>query len=131
MPNFRKADYDSILHQLNVFDWSNAISSCDGNVQTLYDCILHQLHNSISLFVPPKRSTTKPKVPAHIRALLKEKKKLYSFRAHSLVLKNSYKQVSKLYDNAVSKWHDEIENNICTDVNPAKILWICEQQTQD
>ena len=114
---FHKADYDSILHQLNVFDWSNAISFCDDNVQTLYDCILHQLHNSISFFVPPKRSTTKPKVPAHIRALLKEKKKLYSFRAHSLAHKNSYKQVSKLYDNAVSKWHDEIENNICTDVN--------------
>ena len=81
MPNFRKADYDFILHQLNVFDWSNAISSCDDNVQTLYDCILYQLHTSISLFVPPKCSTTKPKVPTPIRALLKEKKKLYSSHA--------------------------------------------------
>ena len=53
MPSFRKADYDSILYQLNVFDWSNAISSCYDNVQTLYDCILYQLHTSISLFAPP------------------------------------------------------------------------------
>ena len=52
--------------------------------------------------------------------MLKEKKKLYSFRARSPDHKNSYKQVSKLHDNAISKWHDEIENNIWTDANQAK-----------
>ena len=59
--------------ELLLVDWQNIISSCGNNVQLLYDTLCEQLQLLISLHIPPKSFASKPKQPATIRKLLKEK----------------------------------------------------------
>ena len=43
LPDFKNACYDTICTKLLAIDWSSVISSCNDNVQTLYDTLIRHL----------------------------------------------------------------------------------------
>ena len=73
IPNFKLADYDSILFEFSSMNWNSIYLFCNNNVQDLHDIIIARLHSAISVHVPLKPTHRKPKVPQHIKNLLKEK----------------------------------------------------------
>ena len=112
-PNFRKGDYERIKNSLGTMNCENLLRT-DVDLQSSYNNFITSLQNSIQENVPtvsPRKS--KDKIPRHIKALLKEKVRLYQQSKSDSSLKNIYKKKSKEYDAAVLKWHDEKESEIC------------------
>ena len=96
-------------------------TSCNDNVQTPYDTLIHQRHLVIDHYVPLKKSSNiSPKRPLQIRKLLREKKKLYPICKINSLTKENYNRISKNYDPAVSHWCDQIESSICENPNLSK-----------
>ena len=92
-------DYGTICSYLLCVDW-NTIIACHGcNIQSLYDCFLKILLETIELFVPkfPKKKTSRNK-PLHINIimpLLKENHNLHQLAMINPLLQPNYKIPAK------------------------------------
>lgn len=116
-PNFKKADY----HLVNLFlcqtNWEVALNY--DTPQQLYNSFLSILQACI-LDCIPLHSTKTPRhsqLPTHIKAMVKDKKRLYKRLKADNSLKDQYKSLSRDYELAVKSWTNKIENNVC--VNPS------------
>ena len=129
LPDFKNACYDTICTKLFAIDWSFVISSCNDNIQTLYDTLIRRLHLVIDHYVSLKKSSNiSPKRPLQIRKLLKEKKKLYPLRKINLLTKENYNKTSKNYDQAVLHRCDKIESSICENPNLSKFYGFADRK---
>jgi hypothetical protein len=73
------------------------------------------VHSLIDEYIPIKfnNNTKRPKIPTHIRRLLKQKLQVYKQTKTGESSKLEYKAKSHEYDVAVRKWHDHIEQQVC------------------
>ena len=106
VPNFKKADFESIFSKLFSTNWSDIITIANGKVQNLYDKIVNELAASMNLHVPLFQKRFLRKSPCLVKQFLKEKLFLYKRSKSDPSCKEPYKQVPKQYDKAVSRWHD-------------------------
>ena len=72
-PNFKMANYGTICSYLHCVDRNNIIACHRCDIQSLYDCFLNILSDSIELFVPKFTKKTRKK-PTHIKRLYIERK---------------------------------------------------------
>ena len=119
-PDFKRADYNKTQDELLLVDWKNIINSSGNNVQLLYDTLCKQLQPLISQHIPPKSFVSKPKRPASIRKLLKEKKKLYQLCRSDSTVKPEYNKIFKNCDKTAWQWDENFENSLCENPNPSK-----------
>ena len=123
-PDFKSADYVSILEDLSQVQWDSVLNFSDhnNNIQPVYDKFLSILDESISKHVPikTKKPFKSPKKPRHIRQLLKKKQTLYKECKLNPLKKSDYKAASKSYDSAVNIWMDNIESKLCDNPDAKK-----------
>ena len=77
-PNFKKADYGTICSYLQCVDWNNIIACHGCDIQSLYDCFLNILSDSIELFVPKFTTKKQKKKALTHQAIIERKTKLLS-----------------------------------------------------
>ena len=112
-PNFRKGNYERININLGRLNW-NSLLPTDMDIQSSYNSFISSLQVSIHENIPVvKPRKYKNKIPGHLKALLRDKTKLYRQSKLDSTLKYAYRKKSKEYDAAVLKWNDETESKIC------------------
>ena len=75
--NFRKASYEVICEELNLFNWEWILTSSGICVQLLYDHILGILSRVIEKYIPLDTSSESIKKPHYLSKTLKEKLHFY------------------------------------------------------
>ena len=122
-PDFNKANYDLISADLDLVEWDAIFAEHNSDPQSLYDNFISILNNCISKHVPLKsKCSHKPqRKPKHIKALLKNKHRIYKQLKRDPLQKLAYKNASKAYTSAINQWHDEIEAKLCINPNSNKL----------
>ena len=111
-PDYRRANYHSIINDLNSINWSNILLA-QVSLQTKYDQFLSILKSTINKHVPLKsKNNQTSKRPKHLVKLLNNKLKLYRKLKKDKSLKSAYKNATRAYDKAVRDWYDHIESKM-------------------
>ena len=113
-PDYKNGNYPAIIQSLTLVDWQ-AIIDYEKDLQSIFDKFIAILLSLIDKYVP-KRTINKskqPKVPLHIRKLLKQKLQVYKKTKTGESSKEEYKTKSHEYDAAVRQWNDHVEQQIC------------------
>ena len=121
-PDFKNANYDLINEELSKFltNWKSSFNFYSP-LQETYDHFISFLNSLIDKYVPTKAFTKKKhKMPTHINKLLKKKLLYYRKFKKDKNFYSSYKEISKTYDLAVQKWHNDKESNICKNPSSKK-----------
>ena len=120
-PNFKSADYTKISRLLQNLNWDFLYSSIAP--QVMYDKFCSLITLIIDSNIPLTSNYVKKNNPRplHIRNLCNEKHRLYNKSKVDKSYKRSYKEASKQYDLAVSRWHDALESRLCSDPSRRKL----------
>ena len=108
--NFYKADFSAINKFLSLKPWEEILNP-SGDLDFLYNAFSTVLHQSISTYIPLRRpKKNRPRLPHHIKLILKEKKKTYKQMKRNPSLKEKYKSLDKIYRKSIinfSRNHEE------------------------
>ena len=120
-PNFKLADFDSINNKLQQINWNN-ILDVNTELQQNYNKFISVIQNLILKHVPLKYSNVnkRNKKPNHLKLLLKEKLKIYKEFKTNKSLRDKYKQSCKNYEDAMKKWQNKLEQQICKNPSSRK-----------
>ena len=110
---YQQGDYESFNAELRKTKWEDRFSS-NTTIQTVYDGFLETVNILTKKYVPRKRYKKNVKQPSHILKMAKAKNVLYKKYKLDRSLRNEYKALSVAYDEAVSTWHREIEEKVCS-----------------
>ena len=123
--NFKKANFQRISEELLSVIWNlpprHINSFLPANLQTFYNYFLNILHEVIAKNTPLQRpKSRKFQPPKYIKKILKQKRAIYKRYKTDKTLKSKYKMKSMEYENAVKKWRDGVEENLCKDPTSRK-----------
>ena len=123
--NFKKANIDKISEELSSVAWN--FPSLHNNLPTshvlqeFYDYFVSTITEVIKRNTPLKPSNSKiGKCPKHIKKILKHKLSVYKRYKTDKNLKQTYKEISLEYENAVKQWRNKIEERACQNPSSRK-----------
>ena len=113
-PDYKRGNYPAIIQSLSLVDWQSVIDH-EKDLQSIFNKFLVILHSLIDKYIPKRtiNKTKHPKIPIHIRRLLKQKLQIYKKTKSGESSKEEYKTKSQEYDVAVRQWNDHVEQQIC------------------
>ena len=109
--NFFLANYSEINNFLSTIDWSCVFNGTN-DIDSLYENFLSFLNESIQRYVPFCGNKRKPRLPSHIRNLLKQKKHYYKRSKSDSSAKSLYKKYAKLYKKEVNQHSRQLEQKV-------------------
>ena len=120
-PNFKKANFDNINHALSSYNWNLLLNQ--PTLQLQYNVFISVLISVIDNHVPYVTHSKKSNnnLPKHIKKLLRSKLRTYRLLKSGKCSKEVYKSKASEYEKEVSKWHDKIEESICSNPRSKKL----------
>ena len=114
--NFYQGDYVEINNQLTTTNWDKILTNTQ-NINDKYTKFLNVIQDTIQKHIPWKKPKNKTTVPKLIKVLLKIKVQSYKRIKDNPHMKYFYKEISKIYREAVKQNNKHIENKIMTTNN--------------
>ena len=120
-PDFKSADFEAINRTLSSYNWNSLANP--QSLQQQYDNFISILHSVIKQYVPVRVCSNKSKrrLPKYIRKLLKTKLKTYKLLKSGKCSKLFYNTKVREYEVEVRKWHEKIEEAVCSNPNNNKL----------
>ena len=127
--NFYKGQYNQINAFLSKYNWKGIFSGNNTDINFVYSKFINVIHRSIEKYVPFYKSFKKPSVPKSIKTLLTLKKAVYKLSKTDSSSKPVYKDLEKVYKQAIYKNNISIQQQVSSCSNKKSFFWLCKQKT--
>jgi hypothetical protein len=113
---FYRGDYQNIKEVLSNCNWDEVFKN-KTDINTTYNKFLKVIHHTIEQYVPLHRPKSKRGLPKHIKTILKTKKLLYKRINKDPISKSLYKDIDKIYKQAIRNYNSDLEYKILSHQN--------------